>query len=645
MAQRKPLVRACRWQRRALALLLCLLACRLACAAGVTVEVHGVDEELKANVLAYLSFERYRKGGAELTADTVERLHERVEREVQSALKPYGFYEPQVDSTVTELGHNDWRVEVNINPGKPVLLEAVDVSVTGPGANSWLFERILARKPRVGERLNHLAYETLKTELQRTAATFGYLDAKLTRNELIVDPPNHKASIVLEMQTGERYRFGETTIVQDAVKQQLVRRFMRYHQGDYFDLTQVLRTQFALDDAQYFVNLEVQPGEPDRTLHTVPITIRANARRKNRYSLAPGYATDTGWHVTAGFEDRLLNREGHSFALELQFSQVSRYNVLARYGIPVGDPAVDSLAMRAQIQQLDLADVTTYTQSFGPSLTMVTGKWQQVWSVNAVHTTSQTIISNATDRLLVPELDLASVPPGYLGEPLFEHPFFAEIKGSDKALGSDSNFIQAHVQAERVFQIYPGWHLLLRDEIGATLVSNFIQAHMQLENTFRLGGPWHLLLREEVGASLVSRFSNLPTIYRFFGGGDNSVRGFYFNELSPTTPVCQQGTNPTPIPCANPLLPGQTVTSSIKTGGKDIFTGTVEVIRDLPKNLGVAAFFDYGNAFDHFGTQLYYSAGVGLRVRLSVMTLGVDLAQPLNAPGGPRLNINFSPKL
>ena len=613
MAQRKPLSRACRWHRRAPAVLLCLLACRLACAAGVSVEVHGVDEELKANVLAYLSFERYRKGGAELTADTVERLHERVEREVQSALRPYGYYEPQVESTVTELGHNDWRVEVNINPGKPVLLETVDVSVTGPGANSWLFERVLARKPKVGERLNHLTYETLKTELQRTAATFGYLDAKLTRSELSVDPPNHKASIVLEMQTGERYRFGETTIVQNAVKEQLVRRFLRYHQGDYFDLTQVLRTQFALDDAQYFVNLEVQPGAPDRTLHTVPIAIRANARRKNRYSLAPGYATDTGWHVTAGFEDRLLNREGHNFALELQFSQVSRYNVLARYGIPVGDPAVDSLAMRAQIQQLTLADVTTYTQSFGPGLTMVTGKWQQVWSVNAVHTTSQTIISNVTDRLLVPELDLASVPPGYLGEPLFEHPFFAEIKGSDKALGSDSNFIQVHLTAERVFPIYPGWHLLTRGEVGATLVSNF---------------------------------SNLPAIYRFFAGGDNSVRGFYFNELSPSEPVCQQGTNPAPVACVNPAPPGQMVTSSIKVGGKDVITGSVEVIRDLPKNLGIATFFDFGNAFDHFPTQLYYSAGVGLRVRLPVMTLGVDLAQPLNMPGaGPRLNINFSPKL
>jgi hypothetical protein len=38
----------------------------------------GVDDDLRDNVLAYLSFERYRKGGAELTPDTVERLHERV---------------------------------------------------------------------------------------------------------------------------------------------------------------------------------------------------------------------------------------------------------------------------------------------------------------------------------------------------------------------------------------------------------------------------------------------------------------------------------------------------------------------------------------------------------------------------------------
>ena len=81
------------------------------------------------------------------------------------------------------------------------------------------------------------------------------------------------------------------------------------------------------------------------------------------------------------------------------------------------------------------------------------------------------------------------------------------------------------------------------------------------------------------------------------------------------------------------------------------------MVRELPKSLGVAAFFDYGNAFDKFPTKLAYSVGIGLRVRLPVLTLGIDIAQPLYepcqapfigsncAPSSPRFHINFSPKL
>ena len=67
--------------------------------AGITVDVRGVDEEIKLNVLAYLSFERY-KNSKELTKDFVERLQERSEREVRSALRPFGYYEPSVTSQV-----------------------------------------------------------------------------------------------------------------------------------------------------------------------------------------------------------------------------------------------------------------------------------------------------------------------------------------------------------------------------------------------------------------------------------------------------------------------------------------------------------------------------------------------------------------
>jgi translocation and assembly module TamA len=584
---------------------MCIAASSLA-SANIDVEIRGVEEQLRTNVLAYLSFERYKKR-TDLSADTVERLHNRVEREVQSALKPFGYYEPKVESEVKDLGHGDWRVTVDINPGQPVLVEKIDVGVNGPGATDPLFERITANHPlHPGDRLSHASYEAIKSDLQRTAATYGYMDAKLTRNELVVDPKSHTAEITLEMQTGERYRFGATTIKQSSVRDSLVRRYLRYKEGDYFDLTQILRTQFALDDTQYFANLEVLPQEADRKTHTVPVDIHADKSRRHRYSVGAGYATDTGVRGTLTWENRRVNSLGHRFSVTVEASQIERYLLQARYIIPIGDPAVENLTFQSTVEQLQLADVTARTQSIGPAVTKVEGNWQYVWFANALRTTDDDKLDRITERMVVPGIDIASVPKGYLGEPIFQHPFFAEIRGSQAAIGSDANFLQLHLQAERVFPIVDKWHLLLRDELGMTAVSHF---------------------------------DRLPAIMRFFAGGDNSVRGFAFNDLSPIDSVCPPNAR---VPGTNQCTQ-QPVT--VKDGGKNLITGTVEVIRDLPHNFGVAAFFDYGNAFNHWGEPLEYAAGVGFRVRLPVVTLGVDVAEPLSRSAGPRLHINFSPKL
>ena len=80
MARRKLLPRG-RWHGRAWLAAMCLIAASGA-RANITVEVHGVDEQLRTNVLAYLSFERYKKR-TDLSPDTIERLHNLVEREVQ----------------------------------------------------------------------------------------------------------------------------------------------------------------------------------------------------------------------------------------------------------------------------------------------------------------------------------------------------------------------------------------------------------------------------------------------------------------------------------------------------------------------------------------------------------------------------------
>src|SRR5580704_3935354 len=227
--------------------------------ASIDVDVKGVNEELRRNVLTYLSFERYKKR-PNIDRDTLDRLLNRVNREVEAALKPFGYYEPKVEATLEDRGRGNWRVRIQIDAGEPVLLEKIDVRVLGPGEHDPLFERITTHLPlSVGARVSHAAYEQIKDDLQRTAATYGYLDAHMAASVLLVDPQKHTASVTLTLDTGTRYYFGETTIEQDTVKNSLVRRYLRYKEGDYFDMSLLLRTQFALDDSQYFATLEVLP--------------------------------------------------------------------------------------------------------------------------------------------------------------------------------------------------------------------------------------------------------------------------------------------------------------------------------------------------------------------------------------------------
>jgi translocation and assembly module TamA len=588
--------------------------------AGIAIEVRGVDEDLRLNVLAYLSFERY-KNSKDLTREFVERLQERSEREVRGALRPFGYYEPTVETVVTGGNGQDYTVKVNVTPGAPVVVENVYVNVSGPGKTDEIFTRITGNPPiRKGQRLNHANYEALKGGLLRAAATFGYLDARMVRNEMRVDPASRVADIDISLETGDRYRFGATTITQDAIDESLVRRFLRYHQDEPFNASELLRTQFALDDSQYFSRVEVLPGERDSDEHIVPISITADPNRKSRFEFAFGYGTDTQVRGTAAWENRRVNRRGHRFRTEVRAAALEQ-SMDARYIVPIGDPATEKFTLQLTGLHKRRADTDNRDVDFMPNLTHVVdswignAQWQRVTYVELLRTHSEFIESSreTTQTLLIPGISFSLVPRGYLGETLFNRTLYFELRGSHNSLGSDSDFLQVRVTAERV---------------------------IDFPNRFQ---KWHILVRGDLGATALSKTSALAPSQRFFAGGDRSVRGFGPNDLSPV----QQATNPDGTPKVdaqgNPVLE--------KVGGKHMVAGSVELIRDVGKNWAVAVFGDAGNAFDLFGDPLMYSVGLGVRLRLPAVSVGIDVAQALTTPAGdnsrpgPRLHLNFSPKL
>jgi translocation and assembly module TamA len=575
---------------------LCTLA--LQARADIRVDVEGVDGAIRENVLAYLSLQRYATL-ENLDPDLVARLVQRAEGEVTDALRPFGYYEPKVKTDLSGDAKR-WFARIVVTPGEPVLLADVDLQIDGDGRDEPFLREVLDNERlEPGQPLNHGTYEQVKGELQRRAAANGYLDAHFSRSQLLVDPGQRTAVVRLTLNTGPRYRFGAIDIDQDTLDAAYVRRFLRFREGEWFSSASLLRTQFALDDTAYFEVVEVLPGDRDPATLTVPVRIQTSPNERNKYTIGVGYETDYGPRIRLGWENRRLNRRGHRLRMEANISRGNQSGS-ATYVVPIGDPALEKVELQARLSDEELADLSTRAQTVRPSVTQVLGRWQRVTFVDFLRSETVAGTQRTVDTLVVPGISFAPVPRSFVGEYADSgQGFYGSLVGSSQSLGSRSNFLQLRLRNDWRWNVAPKWYVLARGDLGLTAVENF---------------------------------QDLPAQYRYFAGGDRSVRGFGFNTLSP------RETDP-----GEDGILGTADDQSIRTGAKHLVVASLELERDLPRNFAVAVFADAGNALNSFKDPLEYSAGIGVRYKLPFVSIGLDVAQPLSTSASPRLHLNISP--
>ena len=581
----------------------CLLVLACALAAGwsapasaakqhIELRIEGVEREVADNIRSYLTLTRY-VTREDLTDGQVRRLADRAVDEAADAMRPYGYYSPVIRSRTTR-DEPDWIVQLRIKPGEPVRLSVVDLQLAGAGQDDPLLKSLVAGAAlRVGERLVHPTYDALKAELLRTAQDHGYLDAKYTQRELLVDVAKKSAEVHLQLDTGGRYRFGRIAVEQDVLDEDKLLGYLRIAEGQPYSLDKLHATQYALEDSNYFASVAVSAGDRDPATLTVPVTIHGERIKRDRYAVSFGYGTDTGARGQFAWDNRRANTRGHRTRVEATASQIKQ-ELVGRYLIPIGDPTLEKLEFSAGYVNEDIGDLGSERYELAGGLTQVLGHWQRVLFVKVNQ--ERTIVPGGPDTddlLLIPGISYASLPPNFLTGWVRDAAYYAELSGSPSSLGSDASYLRFYARGERVWPI---------------------------------GGPWHLRLRGEVGASWVNRFSELPASQRFFAGGDRSVRGFEVNSLSPPLP-------PTPD---NPN--GET-----SGGGENKLVGSIEFERDFRDNLRGAVFVDAGNAFNDWNTPLEYSIGVGVRWKLPMLMIGLDLAQALSEKGqNPRLHLNIT---
>lgn len=568
----------------------------------IRIDMDQGNARMENNVRAYLSLSRYTQRD-DIEDEVMERLTDRIPLEVAKALEPLGYYQSKTTFENERLKQDDtgrtrdWRVRIRITPGPAVTLDTLDLVIDGPGTDDEMLKAAREQLPlQTGEPLDQGRYDDTKKLLLRIAANRGYLEAHWTESDLLIDREHLHATAKMHLATGERYTFGAIDVQQNVIDDDVMQRLLRMQQGDPYSLDTLLQTQYVLDDTNYFRGVEVSPGTPDPETHTVPVSIIAKPNLKNRYAISAGYGTDTQARGTVTWDRRLLNRRGHRAKFSATASAVG-YETSARYIMPVRDVALEKIEFTLSNIKEELADTVSYRTEFTPSFTQVMGGWQRVLftrfsqerSVVPTQIDGGIINQTTSTFLIIPGISYATLPNYiYTGVPR-RFSLSAELSGSPSSLGSGASFVQLKLQGERIFDLNPVWHLRLRGQLGASWITD-------------------------------KKFNELPASVRFFAGGDNSVRGYALNELSPIDP-----------------------TTGKKVGARNLLVGTVEVERDLPKNLRLATFYDIGNAIDHFGDPLKDSVGVGLRWHVAVASLGLDVAKPLSDAGrGVRFHLYLS---
>lgn len=567
-------------------ILLIILASNLnpvAAATSVQITLKGIKGELLENVRALLSLEQ-QKTLTNLSENRIKQLHQQAPTEIQQALQPFGYYRVQVTTSQLEppvSGKKTWHAKYVIDLGPPLKLKAVTLHLNGEGKEDEALQKLLTKFPlKKGDVLNHATYETGKKQLSSLALERGYFDAQFTRHEIRIDERAYDAQITLHFETGERYRFGEVTFNQDIFIPSVLERYFTFHPGEFYLNTKLLAFQNALNDSDYFsdVRVETHPSAPDKI---VPIEVTLEPRKAKRFSVAPGYGTDTGVRGSIEWERRYLNRWGHRFKTVIQLSEV-RNALTARYFIPSGKTKDDYWTAAAiyKDEAVDTSDSELLSVGFNKNqLRPFLGRdTQQTLGLDYRDEIYHVGSDSGHSRLLMPSLSLSYTKADDRIYTTHGQKIQLTARGAQSGLGSNTSFLQGQLSGIFVRKFLERGRVIVRGEVGHTLTPAF------------LGGE----------------FSQLPPSIRFFAGGDRSVRGYDYKALGPKN------------------AEGEVI------GGENLLVGSAEYEYRIWDKWGIAAFYDIGNAFNGLSVPLKQGVGVGVHWLSPIGAIRLDVAVALS---------------
>ena len=533
--------------------------------------VTGVDPEIERNIRAFVSLA---SENCEAEHWLIRRRFRVLESEARTAMEPFGVYDAVITSNLN-LAEPCWQATMDIQPGAPVRYRDVQLRIEGAALNDPAFEDLRETRSFVpGAILRHADYERLKRALQVRAADRGYIDAHFVESTLDVWPEEQAADISLHFDSGSRYRIGEVHVDQSFLEDAVVARYLDLERGAFFDSADLAQAHRDLSDSAYFGDIEILADVENAANGEIPIRISLRPGTRIEYTVGIGASSDTGVRFRAGFRNNRLNTHGHRFITDLSVSPVIQ-GLTAEYRIPLSDPRREWFSVTGALSNEETDTFDNEAQRLGLRWTKaMSDTWLRTLSLDASNESFTVGQDVDTSRFIVPGITFDQKKSDRDVFPTFGRRLGIEIRGTDKAIGSTTSYLQSTAWARWIRSFGTGNRILARLNAGITSSSDF---------------------------------DKLPPSVRFFAGGDQSVRGYDYDSLGPQD------------------SDGNVI------GGSRLLVASLEYERHLWGNFFGAVFVDAGNAFDDTDFDPEVGAGVGLKWRSPVGPVRFYLGYPITA--------------
>ncbi len=606
----------------------------------VEVRITGLDAGIEPHVRAVISIARY-QGVDSLSAFRIRKLARQAAEELSAGLRSFGYFNADTVTDLRQTGDQKWQLELNVNVGPPMTVSEADIRITGPGQHDPVLQQWLRDWPLPsGVRLDQRRYTEAKQALLNLLPERGFFDAHLSRHRLLVDTTDNRARIELHLQSGPQAVFGEVRFHQQVIAEALLPRYLPFQPGDGYRVAAIDDLRENLSLSGYWARIDIEETrDSDSHPTTVDLNVRLEPRKPNLYQTSIGLGSDTGVRAQFGWKRYLLSPRGDSlnFGFGIQ-QQDKEFEFLTEYqrpwGVESGRFLFAQALLRRQTDSFNFNRALEREPVFpGFDGARLLGEFR----AGTIHRRELPWLPQPiSEHLFVSVLSEDFSTDPVLEDDTVRQRLLAANRGLASALDDDIQSVAVgaswdwiHVQGTGfdVRGTHIASQLLLASDRLASDIS-FQQIYLDGRSSWRLADRWKLIVRSEIGYTNapVNRFNvqldgrkldlsitRLPEQYRFKAGGDRSVRGYGFEQLSDN-----------------------------RNGSNHLFTASTELEFRIGNSWSAALFFDAGNAFNDFSdADLKRGVGLGARWYTAVGPIRLDLAKALDEPGKP-LRLHFT---